>query len=152
MIPIPSSGNCQCGEIAYELTAPPFVQYTCHCKECQKLTSSAFSLCMQVPAESLSITKGQATPRERATDSGNRLTTWFCGHCGSALFAQNSARPKLRTIFAGTLAHASEVEVDAHIWLRSKLPWLQVPETHRRFDQAGDWLQDYQHAPDRLKP
>ncbi len=149
---IPSSGRCQCGKARYEVVAKPFVQYTCHCSECQKLTSSAFSLCIQVPAESLTMTQGQVKSRERVADSGNRLTTWFCGDCGSALFAQNSARPKLRTVFAGTLEHPDEVEVDAHIWLRSKLSWVHIPEAHRRFDQAGDWSQDYEYAPDRLEP
>jgi hypothetical protein len=152
MISIPSSGNCQCGAVKYEVSAQPFVQYTCHCSECQKLTSSAFSLCMQVPSECLSITQGQAKSRERVTDSGNRLSTWFCGDCGSALFAQNSARPRLRTIFTGTLEHPHEVDVDTHIWLRSKLSWVQIPENHRKFEQAGDWSQDYKNAPERLKP
>jgi hypothetical protein len=152
MISTPALGNCQCGALKYEVAAKPFVQYTCHCSECQKLTSSAFSLCVQVPAECVTILKGQPKSRTRVADSGNQLTTWFCADCGSALIAQNSARPKLRTIFAGTLEHPQEVDVDAHIWLHSKLPWVQVPEGHRQFAQAGDWSKDYENAPERLKP
>ena len=151
MMTFPVLGNCQCGEIQYELSAQPFVQYTCHCAECQKLTASAFTTCIQVPAESVRITRGQPNSRERLADSGNRLTSWFCGECGSALFAQNSARPRLRTIFTGTLERPHEVAVDAHIWLKRKLPWVVVPDNHRRFEEAGDWSKDYEHAPERLK-
>lgn len=151
MITVPASGNCQCEAVRYEVTANPFVQYTCHCSECQKLSSSAFSTCMQVPSESVRVISGQPKLRDRATDSGNRLTASFCGECGSVLFAQNSARPRLLTVFVGTLERPHDVEVNTHIWMRSKLPWVEVPKGHRQFDQAADWSQDYVNAPERLE-
>ena len=41
---LPQTGGCQCGKIRYEITEAPQLVYTCHCKDCQRLTSSAFSL------------------------------------------------------------------------------------------------------------
>lgn len=149
---MPAKGRCQCGECRYTVNARPYVAYTCHCTECQKLSSSAFVSAMQVPAESVEVTGGAPATRERVADSGNVLKTWFCPSCGSALFARNSARPRLRTIHIGTLEHAADVEVSAHIWVKRKLPWVSLPKGHRIFDEAGDWSDDYADDPERYEP
>lgn len=143
MLMVPASGGCQCGTCAYTLGAQPYVAYTCHCTECQKLTSSAFLCCMQVPAESVNVTRGAPATHERIADSGNVLHTWFCSSCGSTLFADNSARPRVRTIHVGSLEHPESVKVNAHIWVKRKLPWVELPMHHRTFHEAGDWIEDY---------
>ena len=152
MLKPPFQGGCQCGSVRYACAAPPFVSYTCHCLECQRLTSSAFATCIQVPAEALRLLRGQPAERTRTADSGNRLTTSFCVSCGSALFAASSARPRLRTIFTGTLDDASSVEVTAHIWTKRRLAWIALPAGHRIFPEAADWRPDYVGDPSRLDP
>jgi hypothetical protein len=129
----------------------PFVAYTCHCLACQKLSSSAFATCMQVPAESVEHVSGRPAIRERVADSGNRLAISFCADCSTAIYSQNSARPRLRTIFVGALDAATSIRVTAHIWTKRRLPWVVLPETHRVFDEAGDWRQDYASDPSRLE-
>jgi hypothetical protein len=73
------SGGCSCGAIRYEYSAPPFVVYNCHCTACQKLTASAFAFILQVPAEALTISRGQPKAYLRVADSGNHLLRYFCG-------------------------------------------------------------------------
>jgi len=107
---------------------------------------------MQVPAEAVDITAGVAHTRTRPTDSGSELCIWLCASCGSVVFLQNSARPRVRTVLVGTLEHPEQVQVNAHIWLKRKLPWVVIPATHRQFDGAGDWRDDYVHDLDRLLP
>ena len=152
MISLPASGQCQCGQVQYTLKEQPYVAYTCHCKACRQLTSSAFTLCAQVPAEALAITAGSPRQRVRIAESGNGLTTSFCAHCGSALFAQNSARPRIKTIFAGTLDQDTSLNVSAHIWTSHKFPWVQLPVGHRVFETHGDWTSDYALDPSRYRP
>ena len=41
---LPQTGGCQCGKIRYEITEAPQQVYACHCRDCQRLTSSAFSM------------------------------------------------------------------------------------------------------------
>jgi hypothetical protein len=41
---LPQTGGCQCGAIRYEIAEAPQSVYTCHCRDCQRLTSSAFSM------------------------------------------------------------------------------------------------------------
>jgi hypothetical protein len=151
MLETPFKGGCQCGAVRYRCSAPPFVSYTCHCLACQRLTASAFATCIQVPAEALSVTSGSPCTRERETDSGNRLSTAFCASCGSALYSANSARPRLRTIYVGTLDTAASVDVNAHIWTKRKLPWVVIPPGHREFPEAGNWRSDYARDPSRLE-
>ena len=150
MLTAPFEGGCLCGSVRYRCEAQPFVSYTCHCLDCQHITSSAFATCIQVPAEAFAVTAGEPSSMERVADSGNRLTTSFCGACASALFVANVARPRLRTIYVGTLDRAGDVEVDAHIFVRRRLPWVVLSSEHRLFDGPGDWRPDYAADPTRL--
>ena len=45
---LPQAGGCLCGKIRYEITEAPRLVYTCHCTDCQHLTSSAFSIALAV--------------------------------------------------------------------------------------------------------
>ncbi|MEE4379646.1 MAG: GFA family protein [Candidatus Competibacteraceae bacterium] len=151
MIEIPFEGGCRCQTIRYQCSAAPFVAYTCHCLECQKITSSAFATCIHVPVESFTVITGSPSANERISDAGNRLTTSFCGSCGSALVVDNSARPRMRTVMVGTLDRAQDIEVSAHIWTSRRLPWVMLPADHRIFEKGGDWRPDYAHDPTRLE-
>ncbi len=148
---VPFHGACQCGAVRYRCSSSPFVCYTCHCRACQHVTASAFATCIQVPTEALEVVSGAPAVFVRVADSGNTLTTSICTACGSALFVANSARSRTRTIYVGTLDRASEVEVDAHIWISRRLPWVVLPKGHRTFAEAGDWRPDYASDPTRLE-
>lgn len=152
MISLPATGRCQCGQVQYTLNKQPYVAYTCHCKACRQLTSSAFNLCAQVPAEALDLLVGSPRQRVRVAESGNELKSSFCADCGSALFAQNSARPRIKTVFAGTLDQDVGLDVSAHIWISQKLPWVQLPAEHRVFEENGDWTPEYAADPTRYRP
>lgn len=151
MIEVPFEGGCQCQTVRYRCSMPPYVAYTCHCRECQKMTSSAFATCMQVPAESFEVIEGSPAAQQRISDDGNTLTTSFCGKCGSALYISNSARPRLRTILVGTLNNSQDIKVSAHIYTSRKLPWVILPKEHRIFEEAGDWRADYVNDLTRLE-
>src|SRR6187551_1629262 len=47
------SGGCLCGAVRYECNAEPFGTAICHCTHCQKVSGSAFSVNVVVPAPSL---------------------------------------------------------------------------------------------------
>ena len=107
---------------------------------------------MQAPAEAVEATRGDPAMFERPTDSGNTLCVWNCNACGSSLFMQNSARPRIRTVSAGCLDQIEKLDVNAHIWVKRKLPWVQLPEEHRVFEEGADWSADYAHDITRYKP
>ncbi|NKC00323.1 MAG: GFA family protein [Pseudomonadales bacterium] len=142
-------GGCQCGACRYAVNTTPFIAYTCHCRACQKLTASACLACVQVPIEDVSLREGKPSSHVRMADSGNQLQTFFCQSCGSTLYAENSARPRVRTLHIGSLDHPHKVEVQAHIWTSRKLHWVVLPSEHRVYPEAGDWTQDYASDPTR---
>jgi len=107
---------------------------------------------MHVPIESFELTSGSPISHRRVADSGNVLETWFCPACGSTLFADNSSRPLVRTVHIGTLDYPEHVDVRAHIWVKRKVPWIELPKAHRIFDEAGDWTEDYGDDLSRYKP
>ena len=126
-MPAPYTGGCGCGAIRYRVTAEPLISYLCHCTECQRRTSSAFGLNMQIPAENLVIEQGEPASRTRTAASGNDLALNFCGDCGTPLFSVPSARPGVRVIYCGTLDDPGWVPVKLHIWADSALPWA-IPD------------------------
>jgi hypothetical protein len=68
---LPQTGGCQCGALRYEITQAPIMVYTCHCTDCQRMTSSAFSLGCVLPGGALRLVQGEpkgvpAHDRQRA--------------------------------------------------------------------------------------
>lgn len=47
------------------------------------------------------------------------------------------ARPLVRALHVGSLDQPEWVNVNAHIWVKRKLPWVQLPAEWRQ-DDAGD--------------
>src|SRR3981189_2439498 len=80
---LPQTGGCQCGKIRYEITEAPQLVYTCHCTDCQRLTSSAFSLGIVVAESAFRLSGIEPRPRQRMADSGRSNTRWVCPDCGS---------------------------------------------------------------------
>ena len=143
MLNLPAKGGCQCGDCGYELYENPYVAYSCHCKECKKLTASAFLTCMHVSSEKIIITTGQPLSKKRDSDSGNTLVTWFCGSCGSTLFADNSSRPGIKTVHVGSLEHPEKITINKHIWTKRKLPWIKIPDADETYPEGKDWSEYY---------
>ena len=80
---LPQTGGCQCGKIRYEISETPQSVYACHCRDCQRLTSSAFSMGIVVPEAAFKL--GGVEPRalQRLADSGRTSIRWGCPECGS---------------------------------------------------------------------
>jgi hypothetical protein len=80
---LPLTGGCQCGALRYEITETPRLTYACHCTDCQRMTSSAFSMAIVVSEIAFRLTKGEPRSIQRTADSGHVTTRWVCPDCGS---------------------------------------------------------------------
>ena len=80
---LPQTGGCQCGKIRYEITEEPRSVYTCHCLDCQRLTSSAFSLGVVVPETGFRLIGIEPRQLSRTADSGRVTVRLVCPECGS---------------------------------------------------------------------
>jgi hypothetical protein len=121
-------GGCRCGAVRYTLALEALPStYACHCLDCQTWTGSAFSQQTFLPEAAVAVT-GPVVVYEFTTPSGATSTQRMCGVCHARIYNSNSARPGVTVVRAGTLDRSKELRVVAHIWVKSKQPWLTLPE------------------------
>ena len=121
---LPQTGGCQCGGVRYEITEAPVMVYTCHCTDCQRMTSSAFSLGCVLPDGAFRLVQGEPKGVQRTTGSGRVSTRWVCPECGVWVCTAPRPGATVRNVRGGTLDDTSWLRPTAHIWTRSKQPWL----------------------------
>jgi hypothetical protein len=129
---LPLTGGCQCGKIRYEISEPPGLVYTCHCTDCQHITSSAFSLGVALPETAFRLTAGEPQGLQRVPDSGRLNTRFVCPDCASWVYSQ--PRGGMVRVRAGSLDDTSWLRPTRHIWTRSKQPWVTFAEGDEIFE------------------
>jgi hypothetical protein len=72
------------------------------------------------------------------TDSGNPHDIHRCPDCRIALWSDYGRRPKLRFVRVGTLDDPTLLPPDVHIFTRSKLPWVRLPDGVPAFEEYYD--------------
>ena len=69
-----------------------------------------------------------------STDSGRPHHIHRCRTCRTALWSDYGGRPALRFVRVGTLDEPAALPPDVHIFTRSKLPWVELPEQVPAFE------------------
>ena len=138
---LPASGSCQCGDVKYEVTDKPLLTVACHCKDCQKLSTSAFSISMILNRSGFKILSGELKSWKRTTAAGGIAICWFCPNCGNRIFHENPEMPNLIRLKPGTLEDTSVLEPQAHVWTCREQRWLsrftELPKFERQPDMAA---------------
>ncbi len=138
----PYAGGCQCGQIRYEIRAEPLTLYACHCKECQKQSSSAFGMSMSVARDAVILLKGQPKEWKRVSESRREVSCLFCGECGTRLFHNPTRDPKITNLKPGTLDDTSGLSPVANLWTRSSQGWVVLSEHLLNYEtQPSDYHQ-----------
>lgn len=130
----PIKGACQCGGVTYELLAAPSLVAACHCKECQKLSTSAFSITAMVDADTV-VFHGDMQEWQRMADSGNVSAAKFCPTCGNRIYHYNPADPQKLKLKVSNLEDTRLIQPTVHIWVSEKQDWFQIPEGVRVVDK-----------------
>lgn len=133
------SGSCQCGTVRYECDRDAEDIYVCHCRNCQKQSASAYGISFVVRADSFRITAGRPEYFRWTSDAGNPRKGGFCGRCGTRLWHQRDLDGiETLNVRGGSLDEPVDLGDAIHIWLRSKLPGVPIPEGARRFPAEPD--------------
>ena len=119
-----NEGGCSCGEVRYRLSSDPLFVHCCHCLNCQRQTGSAFVINILIETDRIELLAGEPQPIDVPRSSG---TQRICPTCQIAVYSRYT-RATTRFVRAGTLDDPSAVEPDVHIYTRSKLPWVTLPE------------------------
>ena len=122
------AGGCACGAVRYRLGSAPMFVHCCHCRDCQRQTGSAFVINALIETERIALLAGDPEPVAVPTDSGRPHVIYRCRECRIALWTDYGGRPALRFVRVGTLDDPAALAPDVHIYTRSKLPWVRLPE------------------------
>jgi hypothetical protein len=77
---------------------------------------------------------------EMPTDSGRPHGIYSCQSCGTAVWSEYGGLATLRFVRVGTLDEPALLVPDVHIYTRSKVPWVQLPEGVPAFEGYYDAL------------
>lgn len=135
---LPLDGACLCGSVQVRVTAAPLLTLACHCRDCQKLCASAYSLTAMIPDEGFSVRGDLVTGGRRAEKRRHH----FCPNCMSFIFTRIrgvDARVNLR---ASVLDDLTWFVPFVELMTEEKLPWSSVPAVHSfaRFPETAEEL------------
>ncbi len=130
-------GGCACGEVRYRLASDPLFVHCCHCLNCQRQTGSGFVINLLIEADRVEILAGEPQPVDVPRDDGSAQRIFRCPTCRVAIFSRYTL-PVVSFVRGGTLDEPATVAPDVHIYTRSKLPWVTLPESVPAFEEYYD--------------
>jgi len=133
----PMEGGCACGHVRYRLASEPLFVHCCHCLNCQRQTGSAFVINALIEADRLELLAGEPHRIDVVRTGDDQQQISRCPSCEIAVWSVYT-RPDILFVRAGTLDDPSQVAPDVHIFTRSKLPWVQIPDGVPAFDVFYD--------------
>jgi hypothetical protein len=130
-------GGCACGAVRYRLASEPLFVHCCHCLNCQRQTGSAFVVNLLIETDRVEVLAGDPRPVDVPRDDGSAQRIWRCPACQVAVFSRYG-RDELRFVRAGTLDDPTDVTPDVHIYTRSKVAWVRLPDAVPAFEEYYD--------------
>jgi hypothetical protein len=132
-------GGCSCGAVRYRMTDVPMFVHCCHCATCQTETGSAFVLNALIESDRVETIAGAPEPVMTPSESGKGQNVWRCPECRVALWSNyGGGADLLRFVRIGTLDDPGALPPDVHIYTRSKLPWVMLPDGVPAFEAYYD--------------
>jgi hypothetical protein len=115
-------GGCECGAVRYRMLGPPIFVNCCHCRQCQRIGGSAFALNAMIEKERVDLLAGA----DLLVREGGETR---CGVCRVLLWATHRMfGESILFLRAGTLDEGERLAPNVHFFVRSKHPWVTIPE------------------------
>jgi hypothetical protein len=163
------NGSCFCGAVRYGLKSAPMFVHCCHCLDCQKQTGGAFAINAIIERDRIELLPSRRKPVgvkgavsaaatgdeagetpivepvaiTMPTDSGRPHDVYRCPHCATALWSDYGRRGVMVFLRVSTLDAPHAIAPDVHIFTRSKVPWVRIPEGARAFDVYYDMNKEW---------
>lgn len=128
-------GGCNCGSVRYRIEGEPLSVAACHCSNCRKQSGSAYSVNIIVKASAITVEGELASYLDHDTSNGHPVLREFCGACGSPIRSVPQSNPKFVAIKAGTADAPEALAPRLHIWTRTCLPWVDIPDGMPRYPE-----------------
>jgi hypothetical protein len=131
-------GRCFCGKVQFRMQGAPMFVHCCHCRDCQQQSGSAFVVNGLIEADRIELVTGEPRAIRMTTESGHPHDIYRCDNCQSALWSDYGGRDWLRFVRLAALIEPDRFEPDVHIFTRSKLGWVVLPEDAAVFTEYYD--------------
>ena len=136
-------GGCACGAVRYRLASAPMFVNCCHCTECQRLTGTAFAVNAIIEADRVELLAGTPEDVDAPPASGTPHPISRCPTCRTPLWSVYGGRAEFRFVCVGALDDPGALTPGAHIFTRSKLPWValspKIPAFEVYYDTKTLW-------------
>lgn len=124
---LPWEGGCRCGQVRIRVTKPPILTAACHCTGCQRMSASAFSLTVSLPAAGFEVVAGEPVIGGlHGPDSHH----YHCPHCMSWMFTRAEGMDWFVNLRASVLDDRGWFVPFIETWMSEKLPWATTPAKH----------------------
>ncbi|MCR5878416.1 GFA family protein [Phenylobacterium sp. J367] len=136
-MPLPIEGGCRCGQVRFRITGAPLMTMACHCTGCQRMTASAYSLSVMVPADGFEVIAGETVAGGLREPPMHR----FCAHCMSWMFTEPPGAAWLVNVRATLLDDASWFTPWMETYTTEALPWAKTPavKSFEKFPEMDQW-------------
>lgn len=128
------TGECFCGRVRYQVSAPLKAARSCHCSRCRKAFSGAGSAYAEIEPGSLAWEAGRDNLVHFETSPGWGLA--FCGTCGSTLCGTRGG--EVHGVTLGCINGDPGVEIAMHLFVGSKAPWDHIGGDAPRYERFPD--------------
>jgi hypothetical protein len=106
--------------------APPMMTVACHCTGCQRMSASAFSLSVAIPADGFAVTHGE--PVIGGLHGATRH--YFCPHCMTWMFTRPEGMDWFVNLRTTMLDEAARLAPFVETYTAEKLPFAQTGAAH----------------------
>jgi hypothetical protein len=119
------TGGCRCGQLRFEITAPPLLTMACHCKGCQRMTGGPYSLSVAVPPDGFKITSGEPV----IGGVGDPAVHHHCPRCMSWVFTRPQMAPFVN-VRSPMLDDPSGLDPFVETYASAAFPWAKTNAPH----------------------
>jgi hypothetical protein len=115
------TGGCLCGAVRDRVAGPLRDVVACHCGQCRR-ASGHFAAATAARREDLAV-----EGRVRWYESSAGVRRGFCPTCGSNLFWDDAAKPRI-SIFAGSLDVPTGLRLKGHIYAADRSDYYTIAD------------------------
>ncbi|MCX8474417.1 MAG: GFA family protein [Sphingomonas sp.] len=119
-------GGCRCARVRFRLSGAPIFTAACHCRGCQRMTASAYSVSGAWPADRFEVIAGE--PVIGGMHGATRH--YFCGHCLSWMFTRPEGFDAFVNVRTTLLDAPPKDPPFLETFTSEALPWAKTGATH----------------------
>ena len=126
-------GQCRCGQVRFAAEGAPIVTVACHCRGCQQMSASAFTLTSVYPADKFQVTAGDTVVGGMKGNTKHM----FCGECLTFVYSIPEGMEMFVNVRSTEFENAAEHRPFIDMFLREGLPWVSSG-AERSYDGAPE--------------